>query len=55
MVVDPDGAFFTKFGSGRKKMATHITSDDPVAVVRLYIDAFNKGDAKAMAACFASS
>jgi len=26
--------------------------EEPVAVVRRYIDAFNKGDAKAMAACF---
>ena len=28
-------------------------AEDPVNVVRQYIDAFNKGDAKAMAACFA--
>lgn len=28
-------------------------SDSPVVVVRTYIDAFNRGDAQAMAACFA--
>jgi hypothetical protein len=28
---------------------------DPVTAVRQYIDAFNKGDVKAMAACFAVS
>ena len=26
------------------------SSDDPMAAVRAYVDAFNKGDAKAMAA-----
>jgi hypothetical protein len=28
-------------------------AEDAVAAARRYIDAFNKGDAKAMAACFA--
>jgi ketosteroid isomerase-like protein len=28
-------------------------SDEPVAAIRRYIDAFNKGDVDAMAACFA--
>ena len=30
-----------------------MSTKDPMAVVRQYIDAFNKGDAKAMAATFA--
>ncbi len=30
-----------------------ISTADPVTAVRRYIDAFNKGDVKAMAACFA--
>jgi ketosteroid isomerase-like protein len=34
-------------------MPTHLDSE-PVAAVRRYIDAFNKGDVEAMAACFAS-
>ena len=35
-------------------MAAQVTpSEDPVAAVRRYIDAFNQGDARAMAACFA--
>jgi ketosteroid isomerase-like protein len=34
-------------------MAQATQTGDPVAAVRQYIDAFNKGDAKAMAACFA--
>jgi ketosteroid isomerase-like protein len=29
-------------------------AEDPVSAVRQYIDAFNKGDVKAMAACFAN-
>jgi ketosteroid isomerase-like protein len=34
-------------------MAAQVTpAEDPVATVRQYIDSFNKGDAKAMAACF---
>jgi hypothetical protein len=33
---------------------TQTKIEDPVTVVRLYIDAFNKGDAKGMAARFAS-
>ncbi len=36
-------------------MAQADSTGDPVAAVRQYIDAFNKGDARAMAACFASS
>jgi ketosteroid isomerase-like protein len=31
-----------------------VPSEDPVASVREYIDAFNRGDAKGMAACFAT-
>jgi len=31
----------------------HTQYQDPVAAVRQYIDAFNKGDVSAMAACFA--
>ena len=34
-------------------MAQAIATRDPVTTVRQYIDAFNKGDVKAMAACFA--
>lgn len=35
-------------------MATQaIRAEQPVTVLRQYIDAFNKGDVKAMAACFA--
>ena len=35
-------------------MGTQATPvEQPVTVLRRYIDAFNKGDAKAMAACFA--
>jgi hypothetical protein len=37
------------------EMAGRAITEDPVTAVRLYIDAFNKGDAKAMAARFASS
>jgi ketosteroid isomerase-like protein len=33
---------------------TQATSDDPAAAVRRYVDAFNRGDADAMADCFAS-
>ena len=33
-------------------MAQAVPTSDPVTVVRQYIDAFNKGDAQAMAACF---
>ena len=34
-------------------MAAQVTqAEDPVAIVSQYIDAFNKGDSKAMAACF---
>lgn len=31
-----------------------MAADDPAAVARDYVDAFNRGDADAMAACFAS-
>jgi ketosteroid isomerase-like protein len=35
-------------------MAAQVSqAEDPVAIVRQYIDAFNKGDAKTMEACFA--
>jgi hypothetical protein len=35
-------------------MAAQMTpAEDPVATVRQYIDAFNRADTKAMAACFA--
>ena len=35
-------------------MATQaIQADQPVTVLRQYINAFNKGEVKAMAACFA--
>jgi hypothetical protein len=33
-----------------KKGGTEISTKDPVAAVRQYIDGFNKGDAKVMAA-----
>jgi len=32
-----------------------VSTDDPVHVVRRYIEAFNSGDVEAMAACFAAS
>ncbi|MBV8831902.1 MAG: hypothetical protein JO108_22050 [Acidobacteriaceae bacterium] len=35
--------------------AQPIPAGDPAAAVRHYIDAFNNGDAKAMAACFAAA
>ncbi|MBV8356856.1 MAG: nuclear transport factor 2 family protein [Deltaproteobacteria bacterium] len=35
-------------------MAAHAIAENPVAAVRLYVDAFNKGDAKKMAASFTS-
>ena len=34
-------------------MAQAVQTSDPVTAVRQYIDAFNQGDARAMAACFA--
>jgi hypothetical protein len=35
-------------------MAAQVTpTQDPVSVIRQYIDAFNKGDASALALCFA--
>jgi ketosteroid isomerase-like protein len=34
-------------------MPAQTLAEDPVVEVRRYIDAFNRGDAKAMAACFA--
>lgn len=37
------------------EMTERTKAEDPVAAIRVYIDAFNKGDAKAMAASFASS
>jgi hypothetical protein len=36
-----------------KNGGTEISTKDPVAAVRQYIDGFNKGDAKVMAATFA--
>ena len=35
--------------------AQSIPAEHPVNVIRQYIDAFNKGDAKSMAACFADT
>jgi ketosteroid isomerase-like protein len=34
-------------------MAAYSIAEDPAAVVRQYVNAFNKGDVKAMAVCFA--
>jgi hypothetical protein len=34
-------------------MTAQVSAEDALAVVRHYIDAFNNGDPKAMAACFA--
>lgn len=35
-------------------MAAPAIAEDPIATVRLYVAAFNKGDVKTMAASFAS-
>jgi ketosteroid isomerase-like protein len=55
MLVVPDQDLFSGTDARQVQIWRHASAtDDPMAAVRRYIDAFNRGDAKAMAACFAS-
>lgn len=46
------GGFLILFASSNAKGATAMSTSDPMAAVRHYIDAFNRGDANEMAATF---
>ena len=46
------GASLILFAGSNVKGATAMSTNDPMAAVRNYIDAFNRGDAKQMAATF---
>jgi hypothetical protein len=52
-VARPISAFLILLAAGSAKGATAMETKDPMAAVRHYIDAFNRADAKEMAAAFA--
>jgi hypothetical protein len=54
MLKNTSGAHSEESSKGETAMAKAVPTRDPMTAVRRYIDAFKKGDAKAMAARFAA-